>query len=86
LVPERDRGDVRAFGGGKVATWRGLVYTPLDEGTGNVGDRGEEETDTQSSHGSQRPSDSSHEWVKTKVENGSGDNNCKSVEVWTLVS
>jgi hypothetical protein len=58
-----------------------LVDSPLDEGTSNVGDGCEQETDTESSHWSKRPSDPGHEGVKTKVEDRSGNNDSKSVEV-----
>jgi len=54
----------------------------LDEGSSNVTDGGEKETDTESGHGSQWPSNPSHEGVKTIVEDGGSNYDSKSVEVW----
>lgn len=53
----------------------------MDEGSSDVTDGGEKETDTESRHGSQWPSDPSHEGVKTIVEDGGSYDDSKSVEV-----
>jgi hypothetical protein len=50
LVPKRNGRHIGTFGGGLPSTGRGLVDSPLDKSSGDVGNTGEQETDTESSH------------------------------------